>query len=384
MNETLLSGEGGPEGESRANPSRGNRNGYTPVQMPAEDSRGDRDSEGVNMNSRRFSRVGSTGVCIDGLDTARQNNKVKTRKVVGTSLLILPSIKSLKKAGWLQKRGHMVRNWKKRFIVLIDGEILYYDKANKAETNGAGKPKGKLHLLGAICEFKQNDSVKLPTIEIIGRQGEKDLLLQYATMTEAYEWFDTINWTIFRWNLNSIESGDGPEETNRWYHQQLKKFDTDFEDLEKGYTFRKHGFDSITGDLQATNCIVLGFRDDLCLKWSNIIEEDGKKKKSQAFTIYISDIVDLIVGHYENDGDDVRMMSIVTSTHTLDLEIIDQAASDVLTQALSKCLLFMSIPVPQGMTGAETKEQAESATATSSLLKANKKAGAAHKHGGKL
>jgi hypothetical protein len=122
----------------------------------------------------------------------------------------------------------------------------------------------------------------------------------------------------------------------------------------------------------------------LCLKWCNIIEEDGKKKKSQPFTIYINDIVDLVVGHYENEVDDVRMMSIVTSTHTLDLEIIDQSASDVLTQALSKCLLFMSIPVPQGMTGAETKEQAESSVAASSILKANKKAAAAHQHGGKL
>jgi hypothetical protein len=261
---------------------------------------------------------------------------------------------------------------------------LYYDKANKNESNGAGKPKGRLHLLGAICEFKQNDSVKLPTIEIIGRQGEKDLLLQYSTLTEAYEWLDTINWTIFRWNLNSIESGDGPEETNRWYHQQLKKFDTDFEDLEKGYTFSKHGFDSITGDLQTSNCIVRGFRDELCLKWYNIIEEDGKKKKSQPFTIYINDIVDLIVGHYENDVDDVRMMSIVSSTHTLDLEIIDHSASDVFTQALSKCLLFMSIPVPPGMTGAQTREEAESSATAPPLLAANKKAGSAHKHGGKL
>jgi hypothetical protein len=149
--------------------------------------------------------------------------------------------------------------------------------------------------------------------------------------------------------LNSIESGDGPEETNRWYHQQLKKFDTDFEDLEKGYTFSKHGFDSITGDLQAS--------------------------------IYIRDIVDLIVGKYENDIDDVRMMSIVTSTHTLDLQIIDQTASDVFTHALSKCLLFMSIPVPIGMTGAETKDEAENAATDASILKANKKAAGAHKRG---
>jgi len=320
-------------------------------------------------------------VNIAGLDLLKQNNTAKTRKVVGKSLLILPSIKSLKKAGWLTKRGHLRRNWKKRFVVLYDGEIVYYDKANKGETNGDGSAKGRLHLLGAVCDFKKNDSNKLPTIEIVGRQGEKDLLLQFPNMKEANEWFDMINWTIFRWNLNSIESGDGPEETNRWYHQQLQKFDSDFEDLEKGYTFSKHGFDSITGDLQATNCIVRGYRDQLCLKWCNIIEEDGKKKKSQPFTINIRDIVDLIVGKYENDVDEVRMLSIVTSTHTLDLQIIDQNASDVFTHALSKCLLFMSIPVPAGMTGAESKEEAEASATDESILKANKKAAGAHKRG---
>jgi hypothetical protein len=234
-----------------------------------------------------------------------------------------------------------------------------------------------LHLLGAICELKESEA-KLPIIEIIGRQGEKDLLLQYANLAEAYDWFDTINWTIFRWNLNSIESGDGPEETNRWYHQQLKKFDTDFEDLEKAYTFSKHGFDSITGDLQATNCIVKGHRDELCIKWYNIIEEDGKKKKRQPFTIYLSDMVDLISGSYENG--DVPMMSIVSSTHTLDLQILDELASDVFMQTLRKCLLFMSIPVPSGMTGAEAQDTQQS-SASSSILKANKKAGSAQMHG---
>jgi hypothetical protein len=63
------------------------------------------------------------------------------------------------------------------------------------------------------------------------------------------------------------------------------------------------------------------------------------------------------------------------------LQIIDQTASDVFTHALSKCLLFMSIPVPIGMTGAETKDEAENAATDASILKANKKAAGAHKRG---
>lgn len=110
MNETLLGGEDGLDEEVRANPAR-SRHGYTPVQIPEEESRLDRhDSSGVSLGPARVGVGRKTSlVCIDGLDTVRQTNSTKGRKVVGTSLLVLPSIKSLKKCGWLQKRGHMVR-----------------------------------------------------------------------------------------------------------------------------------------------------------------------------------------------------------------------------------------------------------------------------------
>lgn len=376
LNETLLSAEGGRSEEKLQDRVKGHRNGYTPVQVPPNGN--DIDSfEGVSMNAQ--TRTGGSTVKIDGLDNVAKTNMEKTRKVVGTSLMTLPSIKSLKKCGWLDKRGHLVRNWKKRFIVLHDGEIIYYDKANKNETNGAGKPKGRLHLLGAICELKQNDATKLPSIEIIGRQGEKDLLLQYPSLAEAQAWFDAISWTIFRWNMNSLETGDELEEVKQWYQQQKKKFETDFEDVEKGYTFRKHGYDSITGDLIATNCILRGYRDEMCLKWWNILEEDGKKKKSQPFTIYLMDIVDLIVGSYENDDTDMRMMSIVSTTHSLDLEIIDQGACDVFTHALSESLHFLSIPVPSGLV--DLQKSGNPGVGVTSILQANAKAASTHKHG---
>jgi hypothetical protein len=112
LNETLLGGEG--DESSRANHARGNRNGYTPVQIPGDDSRQNHvNSSGVGLTAQRFDRVASSGACIEGLDTVGQVKPTNTRKVVGTSLLVLPSIKSLKKVGWLQKRGHMVRKEKR-------------------------------------------------------------------------------------------------------------------------------------------------------------------------------------------------------------------------------------------------------------------------------
>ena len=109
LNETLLSGETGPDEEVvRAIPPRNHRNGYTPVHVPEEETQLARnDSTGVSLGAPRVGRHSSV-VCIDGLDTVRKSNLAQARKVVGKSLLVLPSIKSLKKCGWLQKRGHMV------------------------------------------------------------------------------------------------------------------------------------------------------------------------------------------------------------------------------------------------------------------------------------
>ncbi len=42
--------------------------------------------------------------------------------------------------GFLTKKGHKRRNWKKRFFILRDGEISYYAK------KGASEPKGVISL----------------------------------------------------------------------------------------------------------------------------------------------------------------------------------------------------------------------------------------------
>ena len=43
--------------------------------------------------------------------------------------------------GWLTKKGHKRRNWKRRWMILADGEINYYAK------KGASEPKGSIDLL---------------------------------------------------------------------------------------------------------------------------------------------------------------------------------------------------------------------------------------------
>ena len=106
LNETLLN-EGKTDEEVYSPSSRG---GYTPVTVPNNemDKRYSRTiSDGVAMNSQQRP-LSVSSVTIDGLDNVQRTTMEKTRNVVGNSLLTPPPIKSLKRAAWLQKRGHMV------------------------------------------------------------------------------------------------------------------------------------------------------------------------------------------------------------------------------------------------------------------------------------
>jgi hypothetical protein len=68
---------------------------------------------------------------------------VSSRKVVGKSLIEVPGLNELDKRTWAYKRGHMVRNWRKRYIVINDGEVLYYEKCDERTKSGIN-PKGKV------------------------------------------------------------------------------------------------------------------------------------------------------------------------------------------------------------------------------------------------
>jgi hypothetical protein len=55
------------------------------------------------------------------------------------------------KEGWLSKRGHVVKSWKKRLFVLDGLSLAYYAKV------GDSKPKGVIPLLGATVIFEPED-----------------------------------------------------------------------------------------------------------------------------------------------------------------------------------------------------------------------------------
>ena len=69
----------------------------------------------------------------------------------------------------------------------------------------------------------------------------------------------------------------------------------------------------------------------------------SKGKKSLQRRIPLADIVDATLGSYATE--DVPMLSIRTQSHTLDLQIIDDAVADTFVRSLSTVLVFLAIPV---------------------------------------
>jgi hypothetical protein len=93
-------------------------------------------------------------------------------------------------SGWLEKEGHVVRNWKKRFFVLEGNTLRYFDTSSWSHSS----PKGSFELLGSkVRRYSQRDGttdwfcIRVDTFEGV------DYPLR-TTSEEARDlWIDHIN-----------------------------------------------------------------------------------------------------------------------------------------------------------------------------------------------
>ncbi len=105
-----------------------------------------------------------------------------SEKKIGQSLIISPPPELLLRRIWINKRGHMLRTWKKRFCVLEKNELKYYQSENPNPPYG-NVLKGHISLLGAVCnvslgEKSDSGSEGVLCVEIFGNLGEKDLFFE--------------------------------------------------------------------------------------------------------------------------------------------------------------------------------------------------------------
>ena len=98
--------------------------------------------------------------------------------------------------GWLQKQGHFVRNWKKRFFVLEMGRLQYFEKKSPKE----GPPYGvnsKGCILMTHIELQEPDvdeanSEDANKIYLMDTESGKDLLVAASDYKECQIWKETL------------------------------------------------------------------------------------------------------------------------------------------------------------------------------------------------
>lgn len=90
------------------------------------------------------------------------------------SMIVTPPADELQAHCWIQKRGHVIRNWRKRYCVLGINKIQYYTQSLPEPPYGKNL-KGSVALFGAICITKESEDFNLIHVEIYGNRGQKDL-----------------------------------------------------------------------------------------------------------------------------------------------------------------------------------------------------------------
>lgn len=136
----------------------------------------------------------------------------------GESIISTPPSEALLRRIWINKRGHMVRTWKRRFCVLEKNELKYYRRADPHPPYGKGL-KGSVSLLGAVCSVYVADGADGASssgggpplcVSIFGDLGEKDLFFEVENTEEAREFARALHWAVRKITLSALvlESGN--------------------------------------------------------------------------------------------------------------------------------------------------------------------------------
>ncbi|KAI9216649.1 kinase-like domain-containing protein [Blastocladiella britannica] len=108
----------------------------------------------------------------------------------------------VQKEGWLTKRGEYIRNWRPRWVQLVDS-ILYYYKEPSHESEATN------YFLLASAKCQANDRMGTNCFELILANGERRYM-SAATKEERDDWVVAINQAIAgRARSSSIKAGDG-------------------------------------------------------------------------------------------------------------------------------------------------------------------------------
>jgi Ca2+-binding EF-hand superfamily protein len=109
------------------------------------------------------------------------------------------------KEGWLNKRGDVVKNWKKRWVILYE-DTLYYFRSKPGPMDVKVDLAGKIPLLGsALGEEKQIDNKEFCFSVTAER---RKYFIQASSEKEKLEWMDCIAKKVASLNIASMSDAN--------------------------------------------------------------------------------------------------------------------------------------------------------------------------------
>eukprot|EP00163_Fabomonas_tropica_P002582 TRINITY_DN1199_c0_g1_i1.p1 TRINITY_DN1199_c0_g1~~TRINITY_DN1199_c0_g1_i1.p1 ORF type:complete len:342 (-),score=76.99 TRINITY_DN1199_c0_g1_i1:118-1143(-) len=103
--------------------------------------------------------------------------------------------------GFLTKRGGLRKNWKKRWFVMKDATLSYYEKPESVVTKA--KAKGTIELIDVICQ-ENNEMGKDHCFELV--TGQRTYYFVAKDDAEMQEWIE-----VLRKNTRSVRAGTNGE-----------------------------------------------------------------------------------------------------------------------------------------------------------------------------
>jgi hypothetical protein len=115
--------------------------------------------------------------------------------IIMSSVAARPTVRRLKKKGFLTKQGALVKNWKRRHFEMVeeDGVLrLYYFKA---ADDPPEKAKGVIDLKGCVV-MTLADRKDVQNLFALGPQTDRLYILSASSVQERDDWISTLKVTL--------------------------------------------------------------------------------------------------------------------------------------------------------------------------------------------
>lgn len=93
--------------------------------------------------------------------------------------------------GYIKKQGHVVRNWKRRYFVLRDGVLAYYESPDPFPPYGK-KKKGEIVLKGYKVTSSTSINLYVYCDDAASTGEDKDMHLETENSSERDRWLSAL------------------------------------------------------------------------------------------------------------------------------------------------------------------------------------------------